>query len=203
MKARGSSLQNAIIDAAAEEFSRCGFDGATMSDIAERTKCSKATLYNHFKSKDELFLKVMMASIRRNIDEAYSELENDNDIFPALRKFGIKYLAVRQSPDMVSLMRLAFGEAGRSDIGRLLYQRERMKGVLKIEKFISWAMNNALLRRDNSLHAAEYFLSLLESRLIQPVILRARMPAEPDEIKTLVDDALGIFSFAYLSPQKP
>jgi len=35
------------------------------------------------------------------------------------------------------------------------------------------------------------------------VILRARMPAEPDEIKTLVDDALGIFSFAYLSPQKP
>ena len=44
-----------ILDAAAEVFSRKGFDKARMDDIVEKTGLSKGALYWYFKSKDEIF----------------------------------------------------------------------------------------------------------------------------------------------------
>lgn len=47
-----------IMDAAIHVFSRKGFNGSTMQDIAEGCGMSKATLYQHYKSKDQLLLSI-------------------------------------------------------------------------------------------------------------------------------------------------
>ena len=44
-----------ILDAALEEFSRRGFVGARMDDIARRCGLSKGGLYAHFDGKDAIF----------------------------------------------------------------------------------------------------------------------------------------------------
>ncbi len=49
---RGARL---ILDAAAEVFLEEGFAAASMSAIAARVGGSKGTLYNYFRSKEELF----------------------------------------------------------------------------------------------------------------------------------------------------
>jgi len=43
-----------IVTAAEDVFTRKGFNEARMDDIAEETGLSKGTLYNYFKSKDDL-----------------------------------------------------------------------------------------------------------------------------------------------------
>ena len=48
-----------IITAAEDVFTRKGFNEARMDDIAEETGLSKGTLYNYFKSKDDLIIAIL------------------------------------------------------------------------------------------------------------------------------------------------
>jgi AcrR family transcriptional regulator len=50
------SKRDAILDVAAQSFAKQGFHGVSMRDIAKVNHSSVATLYNHFTSKDALFL---------------------------------------------------------------------------------------------------------------------------------------------------
>ncbi|BFH61018.1 TetR/AcrR family transcriptional regulator [Paenibacillus azoreducens] len=47
-----------IMEAAIRIFSRKGFNGSTMQDVADACGMSKATLYQHYKSKDQLLLSI-------------------------------------------------------------------------------------------------------------------------------------------------
>jgi TetR/AcrR family transcriptional regulator, transcriptional repressor for nem operon len=49
------SLKNRIIHEALRQFSRKGFMSTSISDILESVGASKGGLYNHFKSKEDLF----------------------------------------------------------------------------------------------------------------------------------------------------
>lgn len=49
---------NKILRASAECFSKNGFNGTTMDQIAKKARVSKGALYWHFKSKEELFVKL-------------------------------------------------------------------------------------------------------------------------------------------------
>ncbi len=51
----GSTHQR-IRDAALELFGEKGYDGASMSDLAERVGIAKPSLYNYYRSKEELLL---------------------------------------------------------------------------------------------------------------------------------------------------
>ncbi|MGB3860938.1 MAG: TetR/AcrR family transcriptional regulator [Candidatus Aminicenantaceae bacterium] len=56
-----------ILNAAENVFAKKGFALATMDDIAEAAQFSKATLYRYFKSKQEMFMEIIVNAF----DEAY------------------------------------------------------------------------------------------------------------------------------------
>mgnify|MGYP002539826609 CR=1 FL=1 len=45
-----------ILDAAMEEFSRNGYDGASLNTVCAEKGISKGIIYHYFKDKDELYL---------------------------------------------------------------------------------------------------------------------------------------------------
>jgi TetR/AcrR family transcriptional repressor of mexJK operon len=51
----GESRREEILNAAFEQFSSYGFRRTSMEDIAQRTGVSRASLYLHFKNKEEIF----------------------------------------------------------------------------------------------------------------------------------------------------
>lgn len=51
--------QDKILAAAQTEFARRGYDGARVDAIIARAKISKNLLYHHFRSKEELYVKVL------------------------------------------------------------------------------------------------------------------------------------------------
>ncbi|MFI4854758.1 MAG: TetR/AcrR family transcriptional regulator [Phycisphaerales bacterium JB065] len=53
------SRRDELIDAALRVFYRCGFHASSLDDILKEGGISRMTLYNHFKSKDELILAAM------------------------------------------------------------------------------------------------------------------------------------------------
>jgi TetR/AcrR family transcriptional repressor of mexJK operon len=55
LKDRRDKRREAILDVARSVFSEEGYAATSMSSIAARLGGSKGTLYNYFKSKEELF----------------------------------------------------------------------------------------------------------------------------------------------------
>lgn len=69
-----------ILDAALELFSEQGFEGTTLQQIADRLGFTKAALYYHFRSKDDLLEALVMPSL---ID--LDELLDANELSPGVR----------------------------------------------------------------------------------------------------------------------
>jgi AcrR family transcriptional regulator len=68
-----------ILDAAKKVFSRRGFKGATMEDIASEAELSTGTLYLYFKSKDELYFSLNM-KILQFLNDHLMELRARQDL---------------------------------------------------------------------------------------------------------------------------
>lgn len=54
-----AGTKDRILGAAFEEFTRCGFAGARVDEIAARAGVNKALLYRHYGDKEQLFRKVL------------------------------------------------------------------------------------------------------------------------------------------------
>lgn len=197
MRKKTEAKREAILDAATQEFTERGYEGASMSAIVGRTGGSKQTLYNYFPSKDDLFVEVAMRAIERHVEASLAEMSEETDFEQSLRRYGLHYLSVRQSPEVVGLVRLAYGEAGRSNIGRVLYQRGRMKGVNDVAAFLASVMKEGKLREADAAVAALHYFALLDAELADPVILGVREPATDAELAEIVGRSVGAFLAAY------
>src|SRR3954463_3362471 len=62
--------RSAILDAALEVFSRRGYHGASIDEIAQAAGISKALIYEHFPSKRELHVSLLEAEVQ----EVFSRL---------------------------------------------------------------------------------------------------------------------------------
>ncbi len=70
-----SKTKHAIYEAAIKVFSKSGYDGATMDDIALEAGVAKGTLYYHFKSKEEIFSYIIsegMKVLKEDLEAATS-----------------------------------------------------------------------------------------------------------------------------------
>ncbi len=61
-------MRNQILQVALELFTKQGYDKTSLREIAERLEVSKAALYYHFMSKEEI-LRALVAGIPRAFDE--------------------------------------------------------------------------------------------------------------------------------------
>ena len=61
-----SGGEQAILRAAEVLFAQKGFDAVSMSAIAKLADTSKPNIYHHFKNKNELYLAVMKAAVKRS-----------------------------------------------------------------------------------------------------------------------------------------
>ncbi|ARJ43986.1 hypothetical protein B1H58_19320 [Pantoea alhagi] len=81
-----SSAAQKVSDAAVTHFAERGFESASLKEIAEAAGIRKATIYSHFKNKDELFLHAFSGSIE--VEGAFV-----SSCFDADTEAGERYLA--------------------------------------------------------------------------------------------------------------
>ena len=80
MRVKSDEKRQAIIDVAAQTFQELGFEGASMSEICSRVGGSKATLYNYFASKEDLFFEVMFQSADKEFEAVHDLLTTGLDV---------------------------------------------------------------------------------------------------------------------------
>jgi TetR/AcrR family fatty acid metabolism transcriptional regulator len=125
--------RHTILDAARTVFSRQGYAGAAVEDVAEEAGVAKGTLYLYFKSKEDLYL----AALARDLNNLAQQARAEMDRASTLREKILALLRVRLEYSRANedFLRIYLAEYGNvfvksslhSELGRVA--RENMRHI--------------------------------------------------------------------------
>ncbi|HEY3607654.1 MAG TPA: TetR/AcrR family transcriptional regulator [Pseudonocardiaceae bacterium] len=165
---RAAAKQRAIIDAARSLFLADGFD-ASMDTIAAAADVSKVTVYNHFGSKEALFIAVVGGELDRALDEPVRLVESrlaasthlHDDMIHACRA----WVAGIAAPPMILLRNLVVGELRRfPELGAAWQER----GPQRFHPVITAALRRLVERRQLTIDDVDLAVLQLSGLVVSP-----------------------------------
>lgn len=180
---KSDTKRQAIVDAAYRLFCTRGFDKTSMAEITAQVGGSKATVYSHFSSKEELFVECMMAALENYMPGTLKHLDaSRSHPRKALLNFGSSVLNFICSPEQLEVRRLMIAEAARSGTGKLFFDKiTALRAQLSV--FLAACMAHGSLRRADPDLAAEQLGAMLEAEMLEPLLLQVR-ETSPDQHET-------------------
>ncbi len=186
-----------IVAVAKTLFFREGYVGASMAEIAAQVGGSKATLYTHFRSKEELLIAVVQDVMAPVIEEVDAGPPPD-DFRAWLSWLGRLSFRKLTSYDLLSLQRLAQGEALRfPEIGQIFYEQGVVPSLAAISGPFLQAMDTGVLRRSDPRQAAELFIELCTGWHLRRVLWNIAPAPSDAEIERNVETAIDVFMAGY------
>jgi AcrR family transcriptional regulator len=193
--------REAILDVAEQVFLEEGFDAASMSTIAARVGGSKGTLYNYFKSKDDLFAAYVQRHCAWQSEAMFALLGDRGDIAATLTDLGKRHLDMVLGEDNVRRFRVITAEAERApEIGRIFYESGPQNGARRLGSFLSDAAARGELVVEDPLQAAYFFIALCSSRLHKARLCNFIPTPSADDVDREVRAAVKVFLAAYRPP---
>jgi AcrR family transcriptional regulator len=190
--------REAILDVARDVFLEEGFATASMATIAARLGGSKGTLYNYFKSKDELFVAYVRRLCAWQRESMFALFADEPDVRTALTTLGRTYLSIVLSDNNLQNWRLIVGEAQRApEIGQAFYEAGPKSGAELLGAYLYEARRKGLLTLSDPIHAAHQFIGLCQNRLMKARLCNAISEPTPTEIDREVAAAVNVFLAAY------
>jgi len=120
--------REAIVEIATRAFFCNGYAATSMSAIADELGGSKATLWAHFSSKEDLFAAVIDREIESFSALLTPTLVDREFSLPALRQAAISFLECLLRPSSVQLYRVILSECERfPEISEMFYSRGPLK----------------------------------------------------------------------------
>ena len=198
MRVKTEAKRQAILDEAAKAFQELGFERTSMSEICARVGGSKATLYNYFASKEELFSEVMFLSTEDEFAAVHNALDQPtDDIAQSLCQFGERLLTFLYSPQVQAQRHLAISESRRTELGRLVYERGVLRSQKLISRFLEAAMSHGKLRQSSAAVATQHLHSLLEAELLEPFLHQQLGEVTEKKIREVTARAIDVFMAGY------
>jgi len=192
--------REAIVEISQKSFVANGYAGTSMSEIAARLGGSKGTLYNHFKSKEELFVAVIERKCRQ-IETLLNDakIESGGDLRTALTQFGERFLEYILGEDSIATYRLATAEAVRfPELGQAIYTSGVQKNHARMAEFLEQAWESGQLRGDTDIvSATEQFFDLCTAGIHRRRLWNIVQEASAEEIRTNVAHAVSTFMRAF------
>ncbi|WP_320036389.1 TetR/AcrR family transcriptional regulator [Halarcobacter sp.] len=93
-----------ILDVAAKEFAKVGFDALSMNNLVKKLDINKATIYYHFKDKRSLYNEVIKSEMTRgnnNIKAIFDQNKDPKELFKDYIEAIV--FSIKQNPYIVSL----------------------------------------------------------------------------------------------------
>ena len=198
MRVKTEAKRQAILEVAAQAFQELGFERTSMSEICARVGGSKATIYNYFASKEELFSEVMFLSTEAEFMVVHQALDaSTDDVAESLQRFGERLLTFLYSPRIRAERHLAISESRRSELGRLVYERGVQRSQNLIAAFMARAMTQWQLREADARVVAQHFFGLLEAELLEPFLHQQLGEVGAEQIRAVTARAVAVFMAGY------
>ena len=190
--------RDAIIKVASQVFFEEGYAATSMSSIAARLGGSKGTLYNYFRSKEELFEAQVREGCGRIAEEAFELLGDPRPIGVVLAQLGERYLAHLYSDWAVRTYRVVVAEAIRSpQLARIFYEAGPAVGLKRLEAYLEDARARGLVTIDDCQLAAGEFLTLCRGHQHFIYVLNLEPCPSVGRIKAQAEHAVSLFLNSY------
>jgi len=169
-----------------------------MDTIAREAGVSKATVYAHFGSKEDLF----GAVIERECEQYFSRFSVDEldprDVRASLTVLGRRFLELVLSPDAIALHRIILGEVTRfPTLGEVFWGAGPERQRVQIEAFLESAVALGKLSIPDPRLAAEQFVSLVRGDVQLRHLLQIETVAGKAEMHAVIAGAVETFIRAF------
>jgi TetR/AcrR family transcriptional regulator, regulator of autoinduction and epiphytic fitness len=190
-----SKKQIDILDAAVQAFQELGYDNASMDYIAKIANASKRTVYNHFPSKEALFMAVMNRFMEEASQLKQITYSSDRTIEDQLSEFAEAKLAVANNPSWLGLMKVSAGVfISHPDLSaQIMARAEDLEDTLAI--WLQSATEDGRLVVKNPKLAADVFWSMVGGAFFWPSIFMGTMKTE--EAKLMKEELIQTFLARY------
>lgn len=196
--------RKAILDVAYAAFLADGYAATSMSSIAAKVGGSKATLYNYFSSKEELFAAVIQEKCRESLLRLFADGFDTNHIEAALTQLGERFLALILTDEKIATYRMVAAEAGRfPELGSAFFYSGPGAGGRQIAEYFARAIQEGQLRACDSAIMADQFLDLCKIGLHQQRIWNMSPAPSAAAIRANVANAVYVFLCAYGTGDRP
>ncbi|HET9161747.1 MAG TPA: TetR/AcrR family transcriptional regulator [Caulobacteraceae bacterium] len=186
--------RDSILDVARECFLRDGYAGCSMSTIAATLGGSKGTLYNYFRSKEELFDAFVRRTCARFAEAMSGAPPIETDLREHLVHLARAFLDHLMSGDAIAVQRLVIGEGGRfPELGRIFYEAGPLVFMERMSAELSPLIDAGVLRRADPKQMSFHFKDLVLSGLYQPTIWG--VCETPTAIEKDIQAKLGVDTF--------
>lgn len=170
---RSAAKRAAMLDAAQSCFLDNGYANTSVDEVAARAGVSKATIYAHFNSKDDLFGAIIC---RRCDDQAEGmaslSLPEGSDARAMLRQIAQRLLALFLSPSVMGIYRMVVAESVRHpELAKTFYEAGPVRGKKRIASLLEQMRERGLLSFGDSQHVTDLFVGMLRGECFNRVLL--------------------------------
>lgn len=196
---KSEARRRAILEVARDAFLEHGFAATSMSEIATRLGGSKGTLYNYFRSKEELFAAIMTDLCQGPANALFDHLPKvEEDVRQPLIELGIGLLRFILRPDTMAIHRVVVGEAHRfPELGRIFYEHGPKPGQVRLAGFFAPLIERGLLRPNEPGMLGQRFKDLMLSDVYLKRIWGVAAAPTDEEIERHVTQSVDIFLAAF------
>ncbi|RZL04148.1 MAG: TetR/AcrR family transcriptional regulator [Rubrivivax sp.] len=204
MRMKSEGRRQLILEVAQQALRDRGYEDLKLADVSRRVGSSKATLHDYFLTKDELFGALLMDVTAQSMDDILADLTHDKPIDEVLIRFGMRYVRVRLSTDLIAIYRIAEYEGDRTDLGKLLFKHCISKTWSRVADFLDDAMKAGTLPAGDASEASLHLKALLESELRERRMLGVSRDIPSDRMlnATVISSALVWLKAYGMPPQK-
>ena len=190
--------RDAILKIAHAAFLADGYAATSMSSIATKVGGSKATLYNYFTSKEELFVAVIDEKCREFHALIFDAESGTGDMHTVLTRLGEQLVRFMLDDEKIATYRLVTAETGRfPELGRAFYQSGPMQGQQLFARFFDRAISEGHLKPADTRTMAQHFFTLCKGEIHHRKLWGVTPNPTDEEIRAHVADAIRVFLAAY------
>lgn len=195
---RSSAKRAAILDAAQACFLEHGFASTSMDMVAATAGVSKATIYAHFQSKDELF----GAIIQRRCDDQAEGLgalsvDDSLDARTTLTVLAHKLMGMLLQPQVLGIYRVVLAEMPRNaELARIYFDAGPLRGKERLVDIFNALVRRGLLDAPDTWQVMDQFVGMLRSEVYNRALL-GLPPSERTSMDATIAGAVDVIVRAY------
>ncbi len=184
----------AILNAATSMFLEYGYRSVSMDKIAQAAPVSKATLYNHFESKEVLLAGVIRSlcdELLKTMSQAHSENET---LEQTLTQIANSFVDLVFSENAIAIYRLIIAESRDfPELSQLFYRSGPQIALNQFQQYWRKLQEHGVLQQIDPVFSADAFFSLLKGEIHLQCLLGIRELPSDEEKKQMVKHVIDFY----------
>ncbi|MCX7095962.1 MAG: TetR/AcrR family transcriptional regulator [Methylobacter sp.] len=186
--------RQAILDGATRMFLAHGYRNASMEKIAQAAPVSKATLYNHFDSKNALFAAVIAERCASLLQTMSQVTVKSDSVESNLTKIASAAVELIFSEEALAIYRLVVAESPDfPELGQLFYQSGPQTVLIQLEDYFRQLNAEDSFNIADPVFAADAFFSMLKGDLHLRCLLTETLRPCADQKNHLVAQVIAFY----------